>query len=198
MKIKIKRAPKKIDRFDGDHAFLSNFWEEPTVPILMDGCEYTTAEHAYQACKTLEPVERRWIRLCPTPSAAKKMGREVRLRPGWDDVKVGEMRKIVAIKFAPATRLADRLVATGDAELVEGNWWGDRFWGTCGGSGENWLGRLLMEQRAYLRSRDNVMSDVASGKVAPIVGYLQELVDKGRVDEPRPARHKIKIRRAAP
>lgn len=195
MKIKIKRALKKIDRFDGDHAFLSNFWEEPTVPILMDGCEYTTAEHAYQACKTLEPVERRWIRLCPTPGAAKKLGKEVRLRPGWDGMKVQAMRQILATKFAPGTRMAERLLATGEIHLEEGNHWGDRFWGTCGGSGENWLGRLLMEQRAYLRSRDKVMSDVASGKVASIVGWLQELADKGRIDDTRLARPRIKIRR---
>jgi predicted NAD-dependent protein-ADP-ribosyltransferase YbiA (DUF1768 family) len=45
------------------------------------------------------------------------------------------------------------LLATGDVELIEGNWWGDQFWGQCPvGKGENWLGRLLMELRRDLRS----------------------------------------------
>lgn len=149
--MKIKR--RKISRFDGDHAFLSNFWEEPNTPIAMNGCEYATLEHAYQASKTREPVERRWIRLCPTPARAKEMGKTVRLRPDWNAVKVEVMRGLLAEKFKEGSRLADRLLATGGALLEEGNWWGDRFWGTCNGAGENWLGRLLMERRDQLRAR---------------------------------------------
>ena len=34
-------------------------------------------------------------------------------------------------------------------ELVEGNYWGDTFWGICNGEGTNWLGILLMAERAY-------------------------------------------------
>lgn len=36
------------------------------------------------------------------------------------------------------------------AELVESNTWGDRFWGVDH-AGENWLGRVLMETRTQLR-----------------------------------------------
>jgi predicted NAD-dependent protein-ADP-ribosyltransferase YbiA (DUF1768 family) len=42
------------------------------------------------------------------------------------------------------------LKATGDEELVEGNWWNDTFWGVCNGVGENNLGKLLMKIRAEL------------------------------------------------
>ncbi len=48
--------------------------------------------------------------------------------------------------------LAQRLLATGDAELVEGNNWGDRFWGICRGEGRNELGKILMKVRDELRS----------------------------------------------
>ena len=39
---------------------------------------------------------------------------------------------------------------TEDAELVEDNWWGDKFWGVCNGEGENHLGKLLMKIRDEL------------------------------------------------
>lgn len=44
-----------------------------------------------------------------------------------------------------------RLLETGDAMLIEGNTWGDTFWGVCNGQGLNVLGNLLMEIRQELR-----------------------------------------------
>jgi hypothetical protein len=61
------------------------------------------------------------------------------------------MRELLARKFAPGSELAARLLTTGDAPLVEGTTWGGRFRGVCRGEGQNWLGRLLMEQRDRLR-----------------------------------------------
>jgi predicted NAD-dependent protein-ADP-ribosyltransferase YbiA (DUF1768 family) len=49
------------------------------------------------------------------------------------------------------------LLETGDAELIEGNDWGDTFWGVCGGKGNNFLGKLLMEVRKELRSAQPVI-----------------------------------------
>lgn len=63
------------------------------------------------------------------------------------------MRALLMVKFAPATELAERLLATGDAQLVEGNTWGDTFWGVCDGVGENHLGRLHMWIRSMLGGR---------------------------------------------
>lgn len=59
------------------------------------------------------------------------------------------MRDLLDLKFADPA-LAALLLATGDADLVEGNDWGDRFWGVCDGAGANMLGRLLMELRTRL------------------------------------------------
>jgi predicted NAD-dependent protein-ADP-ribosyltransferase YbiA (DUF1768 family) len=73
----------------------------------------------------------------------------VPIRSDWDEVKVEVMRALVRIKFS--TDLQPHLLSTGEAELVEGNWWGDQFWGVCDGKGENWLGRILMETRAAFR-----------------------------------------------
>ena len=56
------------------------------------------------------------------------------------------MRAVLAAKFSDPD-LQACLIATGDAELVEENTWGDRFWGRTRGVGKNMLGHLLMELR---------------------------------------------------
>lgn len=61
------------------------------------------------------------------------------------------MEEIVREKFTQNTELADKLLATGDAYLEEGNTWGDRIWGTVNGSGANRLGVILMQIRAELK-----------------------------------------------
>jgi N-glycosidase YbiA len=136
-----------IDRFDGEYAFLSNFWSSP---ITLDGITYPTVEHAFQAAKAINPPERQRIAALPTPGAAKRAGRKVAIRPDWERVKVGIMEDLVRRKFADP-ELAGKLLATGEEDLVEGNTWNDRFWGVCRGSGRNELGKILMRVRAELR-----------------------------------------------
>lgn len=58
--------------------------------------------------------------------------------------------EICKAKFSQNPDLADKLVATKDAELIEGNTWGDRIWGVCDGIGENRLGKILMRVRAEM------------------------------------------------
>ena len=62
------------------------------------------------------------------------------------------MEEIVRAKFTQNIELADKLLATGDAYLEEGNTWGDRIWGTVNGSGANRLGFILMQVRAEIKS----------------------------------------------
>lgn len=138
-----------IDSFQGRHRWLSNFW--PSA-VLMDGLLYGSVENAYQAAKA-HPSQRRPFLGCCSPGQAKRLGRRVPLPADWEQRKVGVMRSLLRDKFSPGSQLAAQLLATGDAPLVEGNTWGDRFWGVCGGVGENHLGRLLMERRAELRGR---------------------------------------------
>jgi ribA/ribD-fused uncharacterized protein len=118
--------------------------------VGFEGAVYPTVEHAFAAAKSLDPLEREQIRLAPRPGEAKRLGRQVALRPGWDDLRVEVMRELLARKFAVGSKLAEWLLATEDAALVEGNTWGDRFLGVCRGQGRNQLGRLLVE-RAQLR-----------------------------------------------
>jgi ribA/ribD-fused uncharacterized protein len=143
-----------IDRFVGEHSFLSNFH---VGPIVMDGGTYRSGEHAFSAGKTLDPTEAAWVMSAGSPGEAKRRGRRVTLRPGWDAaIRFDVMRSVIAAKFA-TDPLRSRLLATGDALLVEGTTWHDQVWGDCtcpkhrAWPGANHLGQMLMAERAAIR-----------------------------------------------
>jgi N-glycosidase YbiA len=147
-----------IDKFDGEYRFLSNFWPAPVTAMWGEGGTtervlVPTVEHAYQAMKCMNRSEFDAICAAPTPGIAKRLGRKVTLRPLWanEEFRLATMHGLLNEKFAYGSDLAEKLLATGDVELVEGNWWGDTYWGVCRGVGKNALGRLLMEVRKRLR-----------------------------------------------
>lgn len=137
-----------IDSFRGEFDFLSNFF--PSVIEDADGTLWPTAEHAFQAMKTLDPAEREKIRLAPTPGKAKRLGRKVTMREDWEQVKVQVMDDVLFLKFTQNLTLQQKLIATGNQELIEGNNWNDKFWGVCDDEGHNILGLLLMRLRCTL------------------------------------------------
>ena len=139
----------RIDRFAGQYASLSNFWP---CPVKLDGVTYPSVEHAYQAAKTLDPVFRDMIRAAVKPAYAKRLGHAAPLREGWDDIRLEVMRELCWQKFRDP-RLWQALMTTGSAELIEGNDWGDTFWGVCKGVGENHLGLILMNIRDRISAR---------------------------------------------
>ena len=136
----------KIDSFQGDYRFLSNFWP---VQIHYEGLVYLSVEHAYQAAKTVNRECRRAI-LTLTAGQARRMGRVVPIREGWENIKLEIMLELLRLKFKHPP-LFKMLLDTGYAELIEGNTWGDYFWGVCRGVGDNHLGKLLMKVRTELR-----------------------------------------------
>ncbi len=138
-----------IDSFRGDFGFLSNFYE---ASVYIDGKRYRSAEHAYQAMKFTDPAGREVVRNARSPGEAKKLGKSAQLPRDWESKKVTIMHDIVRKKFDNPF-LKEMLLATEDAELIEGNHWGDRFWGVCKGSGQNFLGKILMEVRDEIRNK---------------------------------------------
>ena len=140
-----------IYSFDGQYRFLSNFWP---AEIEVNGLVFPTVETAYQAAKlSLDMPDRVAQQRAFTtmqPGEAKRVGKTCRLRADWNAVKIAIMTRLVAIKFARSTPLARRLQDTNPHELIEGNTWGDTFWGVCNGRGRNELGQTLMLQRTYL------------------------------------------------
>lgn len=136
-----------ITSFTGKYRWLSNF----SITAVKDlDIWFPTVEHAYQYAKQSTPAGRAAVMRADTPGAAKRAARRFGMRPDWDVIKVNVMRQLLWEKFKIPT-YQFMLLATGDAELIEGNTWGDRFWGVCDGIGENHLGRLLMEIREDLR-----------------------------------------------
>lgn len=148
-----------IDKFDGIYRFLSNY--SPCV-IEYEGIIYPTTEHAYQAAKTLNLEQREFISDLNGANLAKKVGQMVDMRPDWHEIKYQVMYDILWIKFNQPD-LKEKLLKTGDSELVEGNWWHDNIWGVCScgkcpphkaGPGQNHLGKTLMLIRENLRKND--------------------------------------------
>lgn len=138
-----------ILQFSGEHRWLSNFWP---CSIKLDADFYPSVEHAYVAAKTLQGHERLAVRFALTAGDAKRMGRSLTLRDKWDNLKLDYMASFIEQKFSQGSGLADNLLATGDCKIIEGNTWGDRFWGVCSGEGENNLGLLIMNRRDALRA----------------------------------------------
>lgn len=129
-------------KFQGKYFFLSNFF---SVVVELDGMNFSSVEHAYQAAKTHDVKTRRKIQALYSPGAAKKFGAAFPLREDWEDVKLDVMLSLVRKKFQHKILRASLVAVEG--EIVEDNTWGDTFWGRCGGVGENHLGRILMEVR---------------------------------------------------
>lgn len=142
---------EQITSFSGEFFFLSNFF--PQV-IRINNLDFASSEHAFVSFKTTELWRREYIAyIIETPGQAKRYGRSFPLRPDWEDIKVEVMERIIDIKF-DILPLAKALVATEDAELIEGNTWGDKFWGKIFVNGQwvgdNNLGNILMRERDKL------------------------------------------------
>jgi ribA/ribD-fused uncharacterized protein len=146
---KIGKSPKQITSFRGEYSFLSNFH---SVNIIYNGIEYPSVEHAYQAQKTLKDDIREKISLMTTAGEAKEYIKNIKIREDWESKKIIIMKDLLFLKFSEEP-LRSKLLETGDSELIEGNVWGDTFWGICNGQGSNMLGVLLTYVRHCLKCR---------------------------------------------
>lgn len=135
---------------DNQYAVFSNFYPHP---VTVDGRTWPTSEHYYQAMKTPYLADQEIVRALATPAEAKKMGRRLKCREDWQDVKYGIMLQVLREKFS-LEPLRSLLTGTGDAEIYEDSPY-DRIWGTGQlrgvGTGQNLLGKALMQVRSELR-----------------------------------------------
>ncbi len=136
--------------------------------IRINGTDWSTVEHYYQAQKFVgTPYEFiiPQIHAAETPEIAAALGRcsTRQVRCDWEVVKTKVMQRAVLQKFLTHSDIREVLLSTGDEQLVE-NSPTDYFWG-CGAdkSGENHLGKILMNVREELRHAD-VFKAVASCK----------------------------------
>lgn len=126
--------------------------------VIIDGKKWPTVEHYYQAQKLLgtpdEPLME-VIRELETPEEAAATGRDRDriIRPDWKTAKREVMWRAVLTKFLTHEDVQKALLETEDELLVEDSP-RDYYWGIGkDGSGENQLGKMLMEVRAYLREK---------------------------------------------
>jgi ribA/ribD-fused uncharacterized protein len=155
-----------IGMFSGQYRFLSNFYP---CHITIDDIEYPTVEHAYQASKvdpsvmmdmdangmTVPVSVRGYISLLASPGEAKRFGKTVPLIPDWESKKLSIMKGLIMQKFLKPTFQA-MLIGTYPSELIEGNTWGDTYWGKCSNIGQNYLGILLMNARTFFMERNGI------------------------------------------
>jgi hypothetical protein len=152
----ISREPITSFRYQRDIDFLSNMTKSP---IVINGVQYPTAEHAFQALKFEDARIQRAIAEASTGAKAKTLGRtrEYPIRQDWDTARVEVMEQVVLEKFKQNKLLGEKLLATGDTQLIEGNTWNDRFWGVPeNGKGANLLGQVLMNVRRMLRGEEKI------------------------------------------
>lgn len=135
-----------IDEFRGEYYFLSNFSESK---IVINGITFINGESAFQSFKEIER-QSEFANL--EPFIAKRRGKNVELRNDWEDIKDGIMYQVVKLKFEQNNDLKEKLIATKDEYIEEGNTWNDTYWGVCRGQGKNILGEILMRVRLELRN----------------------------------------------
>ncbi|MCC8432560.1 NADAR family protein [Reyranella aquatilis] len=150
------------------YGVLSNLYRRP---IVFEGQEYPTAEHAYQAGKARRPIVRDWLMSAPSPALLAMAAHGLYswdIAPQWSKVKFDRMRKVLEAKFTQHTDLADVLLSTGNARLVEVGTVDNlvnRTWGEVNGKGKNMLGILLMELRDKLEVGN--LSNIKNSKSQP-------------------------------
>jgi len=176
-----------INKFSGKYSFLSNFYESP---VEYNGIKYLSNEAAFQHAKIKDMDKQEQIQAIKSlrgglrekivnlvnadvdnplaelfslvdPSTAKRLGRSLPMRDTWEVEKYIVMEEIVRNKFTQNESLGKKLLKTGDAVLVEGNYWHDNTWGVCecskcagtvGSNGNNNnLGTILMKVRDELK-----------------------------------------------
>jgi len=127
-------------------------------PIDIANHTWATVEHYYQSQKfvgteyePLIPI----IRAVKTPEEAAALGRDRCrvVREDWEEVKTEIMYQAVLIKFLTHLDIQAILLSTHDALIVEDSPT-DYYWG-CGSqrTGQNQLGKILMQVRQAIRLR---------------------------------------------
>jgi len=96
-----------------------------------------------------------------TPGKAKRLYTLKKLRDlnilkeNWFDINLKIIEDVNYIKFTSYPDLKEKLISTGDHILIEGNYWGNNFWGMIKNKdgvwqGRNELGKILMKIREKL------------------------------------------------
>lgn len=155
-------------RSNEQYKWMSNFH---VAIFTLQGHQWASIEHWYQAMKALDPDVQAMVRSAGTPGEAKRLGRVIACRPDWEDivgtpalhtllqddkgplvhlVKDHFMFTGLIAKFTQRKELREALLLTASEELVEDSPT-DLYWGIGkNGTGLNKLGRMLQLVRSQL------------------------------------------------
>lgn len=132
-------------KFRNEYWFLSNMFP---CELQVNGLTFTCAESCFQSFKTTDPEERKRFQNL-NGFDAKKLGRKIKLRPDWNDIRIDVMKAVIKVKFKQHPELTKKLISIKEP-IVEDNTWNDTFWGVCNGKGANNLGKILESVRDSL------------------------------------------------
>lgn len=149
----IWREDTPVDEFQGRYRWLSNFWP---AEVLTSRWSFPSVEHGYQALKFPQGSPEFYaVGSEDSPQGAKRAARKLKAYqlPYFAEIRETVMLELLRSKFSKEP-LRSMLTSTRSRMLVEGNQWGDTFWGVCGGRGRNMLGKLIMRVRRELEDED--------------------------------------------
>lgn len=149
-----------INNFSGEYAFLR---DDFLVPVWYEGIWYPSAEHAYQASRTLYPKQKMLILECKTAIEAIRISnsKAITFRAGWKELRFQTKKVIVKSKFKNK-ELAKKLVDTFPHQLINENMYHDNYWGNCkckncfNTRGKNKSGNILIAVRDVLRFHNGI------------------------------------------
>lgn len=134
---------------EGEFGWLANFSPHSFV---LDGKEWPSVEHYFQASKFLEESRAEQVRVCHTTREAKALAKMMHAykRIDWYAIRVQVMRSGIEAKFHQNPEISTLLLETLPRNLIE-TAWDDDYWGAGpNGQGRNVMGRLLMDLRAQI------------------------------------------------
>ena len=138
-----------LSRQDPNH-LLSSYSKHA---IELDGAEWPSVEHYYQAMKFEDADYREQIRNAADPTAAAKLGKSKKhgRRKDWDSLRPTYMTRGLYTKCRTYPEVAQALLDTGEKSIMETSQY-DYYWG-CGRDirGHNTYGQVLMAVREKLR-----------------------------------------------
>jgi ribA/ribD-fused uncharacterized protein len=124
---------------------LLNFYDAPFLWGLA-----RSSEHLFQALKADNLGDFLYVLAAKDPAGAKSRGREITLRPDWEEVKWPLMVAVLILKFTSHPKLKKRLQQTYPGDIVEARQ--DPEWGIGrDGNGKNLMGFALSTTRSVFR-----------------------------------------------
>ena len=138
--------------FDVSGRWVDNWFSNmKDATIQYNGMSFKSSENAYQAAKCLNVTDA--IDIASMSSHKSKSAiNKVEQREYFHFVKLNVMYQILQNKVANNIEFKEKLLSTGNDDIVEFNNWNDMFWGADHktGRGSNFLGLILMKIRKEL------------------------------------------------